>query len=161
MNDAEVDREITRRGLRWERRDGALVRQWRGLDFAAALAYTVRVGELAEEADHHPDIDIRWNVVILRLVTHSAGGITSRDLDLAAAVDALDGDAASTAGGSNAGTVGEPVSDSCTGGELGSGAGTVGEPGSDSGTVGGSSSGAGSGFDSGSGSSSGSGVRRQ
>ncbi len=151
MNDAEVDREITRRGLRWERRDGALVRQWRGLDFAAALAYTVRVGELAEEADHHPDIDIRWNVVILRLVTHSAGGITSRDLDLAAAVDALDGDAASTAGGSNAGTGGEP----------GSGAGTVGEPGSDSGTVGGSSSGAGSGFDSGSGSSSGSGARRQ
>jgi 4a-hydroxytetrahydrobiopterin dehydratase len=48
------------------------------------------VGALAERVDHHPDIDIRWNRVYLRLSTHSAGGITQRDLDLAAQIDGLD-----------------------------------------------------------------------
>lgn len=47
------------------------------------------VGRLAEEADHHPDIDIRWRTVRLALVTHDAGGITELDLALARAVDAL------------------------------------------------------------------------
>jgi 4a-hydroxytetrahydrobiopterin dehydratase len=46
------------------------------------------VGALAEAADHHPDIDIRWNTVTLRLATHSAGGITEKDLALAAGIDA-------------------------------------------------------------------------
>jgi 4a-hydroxytetrahydrobiopterin dehydratase len=46
------------------------------------------VGALAEAADHHPDIDIRWNAVTLRLSTHSAGGITEKDLALAAVIDA-------------------------------------------------------------------------
>ena len=47
------------------------------------------VGELAEAADHHPDIDIRWDTVTLRLCTHSAGGLTENDLALAAQIDAL------------------------------------------------------------------------
>jgi len=49
-----------------------------------------RVGELAERANHHPDIDIRWNTVTLRLSTHSAGGITEADLGLARQIDSLD-----------------------------------------------------------------------
>ena len=54
-------------------------------DFAGALAFVNAVGALAEAADHHPDIDIRWDTVTLRLSTHSAGGLTEKDLALAAA----------------------------------------------------------------------------
>lgn len=57
-------------------------------DFAAALAFVNRVGGLAEEANHHPDIDIRWNKVTLRLSTHNCGGLTDLDFDLAARIDA-------------------------------------------------------------------------
>jgi 4a-hydroxytetrahydrobiopterin dehydratase len=67
-----------------------LVKTRTGRDFADALAYVNAVGELAERANHHPDIDIRWNAVTLRLSTHSAGGITQADLDLAGRIDALD-----------------------------------------------------------------------
>lgn len=76
-------------GLDWEREGDELVKVVRRDDFAAALAFVNAVGELAEARDHHPDIDIRWNTVTLRLSTHSAGGITERDLELAAAVDGL------------------------------------------------------------------------
>jgi 4a-hydroxytetrahydrobiopterin dehydratase len=47
------------------------------------------VGQLAEEADHHPDIDIRYNRVTLALVTHDSGGITQLDIDLARAIDGV------------------------------------------------------------------------
>ena len=58
-------------------------------DFAAALAFVNAVGAAAEAANHHPDIDIRWNKVHLVLSTHSAGGLTVLDLALAAAIDRL------------------------------------------------------------------------
>ena len=58
-------------------------------DFAAALAFVNAVGAEAEERDHHPDIDIRWNTVTLVLSTHSAGGLTEADFDLAATISAL------------------------------------------------------------------------
>ena len=54
-------------------------------DFAAALAFVNAVGAAAEAANHHPDIDIRWNKVRLALTTHDAGGLTLLDLALAAA----------------------------------------------------------------------------
>ncbi|HUY63579.1 MAG TPA: 4a-hydroxytetrahydrobiopterin dehydratase [Acidimicrobiales bacterium] len=77
------------RGLAWERHGLELVKVHRGRDFAESLAYVNAVGVLAEAADHHPDIDIRWNIVTLRLSTHSAGGITQADLDMAARIDAV------------------------------------------------------------------------
>ena len=55
-------------------------------DFAGAMAFVNRVAKLAEAANHHPDIDIRWNVVTLVLSTHSAGGLTAADFQLAAEV---------------------------------------------------------------------------
>ncbi len=73
----------------WVERDGALERDFRFADFAEALAFVNRVAELAEEADHHPDVDIRWNRVRLRWWTHAAGTITERDHVLAKRVDAL------------------------------------------------------------------------
>ena len=68
----------------WTEIDGALEREFRFADFAAAMAFVNRVAELAESEDHHPDIDVRWNRVTLRWSTHSAGGITDRDRELAA-----------------------------------------------------------------------------
>jgi 4a-hydroxytetrahydrobiopterin dehydratase len=79
------------RGMAWERDGAELVKVHTGRAFADALAYVNAVGALAEEMDHHPDIDIRWNRVALRLSTHSAGGITEADLELARRIDALPG----------------------------------------------------------------------
>jgi 4a-hydroxytetrahydrobiopterin dehydratase len=73
----------------WERRGEELVRVATFKDFAEALGWVNAVGALAEAADHHPDIDIRWNTVTLSLTTHSAGKLTEKDFDLAAAIDAI------------------------------------------------------------------------
>ena len=75
----------------WQEEGGALRRDLRFSDFAEALAFVNRVGEVAEQVNHHPDIDIRWNVVTLRLSTHSKGNvITDSDRDLAARIDRLE-----------------------------------------------------------------------
>ena len=76
-------------GMAWDRQGDMLVNTRRGRDFADSLAYVNAVGALAQEMNHHPDIDIRWDTVTLRLSTHSAGGLTERDLALAEQVDAL------------------------------------------------------------------------
>jgi 4a-hydroxytetrahydrobiopterin dehydratase len=76
-------------GLGWRREGNELVKTWSGKDFAEALAYVNRVGELAEQAAHHPDIEIRWNKVTLKLSTHSVGALTQADIDLAGAIDGL------------------------------------------------------------------------
>jgi len=73
----------------WKIVSGELVRTFEFRDFRAALAFVNRVGELAEEAGHHPDIDIRYNRVRLGLTTHDAGGITAKDFDLAARAEKL------------------------------------------------------------------------
>lgn len=74
----------------WDEEGGALTRVFRFAGFAAALAFVNQVGALAEAANHHPDIDIRWNVVTLRLSTHSEGNVvTARDRDLAGQIDRL------------------------------------------------------------------------
>lgn len=66
----------------WAIVDDVLHREFRFTDFAEAMGFVVRLGLVAEKADHHPDIDIRWNTVTVRLTTHSAGTLTNRDLDL-------------------------------------------------------------------------------
>jgi 4a-hydroxytetrahydrobiopterin dehydratase len=73
----------------WRIEEGVLTRSFRFEDFIAALAFVNQVGERAEEACHHPDIDIRYNKVRLGLVTHDAGGLTAKDFELAIAVDRL------------------------------------------------------------------------
>ena len=73
----------------WKIVSGELVRTYQFKDFRAALGFVNRVGELAEEAGHHPDIDIRYNRVRLGLTTHDAGGITVKDFDLAARSEKL------------------------------------------------------------------------
>jgi 4a-hydroxytetrahydrobiopterin dehydratase len=87
--DVAVVDERLKEGLDWGREGDELVKVHTEKDFASALGFVNRVGELAEAMNHHPDIDIRWNKVTLRLSTHSAGGITANDLDLAAQIDGL------------------------------------------------------------------------
>ncbi len=87
--DADAVDAALRDGIAWERQGDELVKTRRGKDFADALAYVNAVAGLAEDAGHHPDIDIHWNTVTLRLTTHSEGGITRLDLDLARRIDAM------------------------------------------------------------------------
>lgn len=71
----------------WQVESGQLVRTFQFKTFRDSLAFVNRVGEMAEHAGHHPDIDIRYNRVKLSLVTHDAGGLTAKDFDLAAQAD--------------------------------------------------------------------------
>src|SRR5271157_5424876 len=73
----------------WKIEAGELTRTFTFKDFLAALAFVNRVGERAEEAGHHPDIDIRYNRVRLALISHDAGGLTAKDFELASAVNRL------------------------------------------------------------------------
>ena len=68
----------------WNEVDNALERTFTFENFVEALGYVNRVGELAEAEDHHPDIRIDYKNVTLRWWTHTAGGITDRDRELAA-----------------------------------------------------------------------------
>lgn len=70
---------------------GAIRRTFVFRDFAQAFAFMGRVASAAEEADHHPDWSNSWNRVEIALTTHSEGGLTARDLDLARTIDALAG----------------------------------------------------------------------
>jgi 4a-hydroxytetrahydrobiopterin dehydratase len=73
----------------WAELDGALEREFRFADFAEALAFVNRVGELAETENHHPDIAIHWNRVTLRWWTHVKDAITERDHAMAKHTDEL------------------------------------------------------------------------
>jgi 4a-hydroxytetrahydrobiopterin dehydratase len=85
----EVDAALAEQGLAWEHQGDELVATVTLADFAGALAFVNAVGAAAEAANHHPDIDIRWNKVTLTLTTHDSGGLTVLDLALAAAIDLL------------------------------------------------------------------------
>lgn len=73
----------------WAERDGALERTFELATFAGAIAFVNRVAELAEQADHHPDIAIHYRTVTLRLWTHTRQAITEQDVALAQAVNAV------------------------------------------------------------------------
>lgn len=74
----------------WQIEGDAIVKVVKCADFAAALAYINSVGEVAEELNHHPDIDLRYDTVTLRSSTHYLGGITENDFQLAGRIDQLD-----------------------------------------------------------------------
>jgi 4a-hydroxytetrahydrobiopterin dehydratase len=73
----------------WKLDGDAIVRTFTLGNFVESVEFVNRITELAEDANHHPDIDIRWNKVSLRLTTHSKGGLTQNDFDLAAQIDQL------------------------------------------------------------------------
>lgn len=76
-------------GLDWVRDGGRIRKTTTHGDFAGSLAYVNAVGALAEELDHHPDVELSWDRVTLTLWTHVAGGLTDLDLELARRIDAL------------------------------------------------------------------------
>lgn len=86
LTDEQVDAALP---ADWQRVDGTIRRSVKFGAFLDGIAAVQRVAEAAEAADHHPDIDIRWRTVTFTLVTHSEGGITPRDLELAAQIDQL------------------------------------------------------------------------
>lgn len=74
---------------RWQRDGQIISRQFEFPDFVAAMKFVNAVADLAEQAQHHPDIDVRWNKVMLALTTHDAGGLTQTDFALAKHCDDL------------------------------------------------------------------------
>lgn len=73
----------------WSLHDESMRRTFTFSDFNEAIGFVTRVALAAEVADHHPDIDVRWNKVTLVLSTHEAGGLTTKDTDLATTLDAF------------------------------------------------------------------------
>ena len=88
LDNAQID-EFTTSHSGWERDGDSIVRTFEFDDFVGSMGFVTRVALRAEKANHHPDIDIRWNEVTLRLSTHSEGGLTEKDTTLAAEIDAL------------------------------------------------------------------------
>lgn len=89
LTTADIDAALEEQHLNWTRQGDVLVATVTLHDFAAALEFVNAVGAAAEAANHHPDIDIRWNKVRLALTTHASGGLTLLDLALAGAIDRL------------------------------------------------------------------------
>jgi 4a-hydroxytetrahydrobiopterin dehydratase len=88
LSDQEIQQRLAAGA--WELRGRSIARERELADFAAAIAFVDRVAELAEAANHHPDILVHgWNKVRLELSTHSAGGLTAADFALAEQIDAL------------------------------------------------------------------------
>ncbi len=73
----------------WSGDTGAIQRSVQAPTFLAAVQLVTEIAAVAEEMDHHPDIDIRWRTVRLALSTHDAGGVTVLDLEQARRIDAL------------------------------------------------------------------------
>lgn len=73
----------------WEGTTEGIAKTFAFADFRGSVAFTNRVAAVADELDHHPDIAISWNRVTLSLVSHSAGGVTQADIELARRLDPL------------------------------------------------------------------------
>ena len=92
LSDIGIQRELG--GLPgWSRRGDSLTKTYRFPTFPASITFVTRVADVAESMDHHPDIDIRWRTVTFALVTHSEGGITQKDVEMAAEIDRIVGEA--------------------------------------------------------------------
>ncbi len=77
-------------GSLWIRERDQIIRDWQFKDFKEAIAFVNKVAEVAEQANHHPDILVHgWNKVRLSLTNHSAGGLTDADFEMAGRIDAI------------------------------------------------------------------------
>jgi 4a-hydroxytetrahydrobiopterin dehydratase len=87
LSDVEIHRALGALNG-WSRRGNALVKMFTFQRFADGIAFVNRVARIADEMDHHPDIDIRYTKVTMSLSTHDAGGVTNTDFKLAERIDA-------------------------------------------------------------------------
>ncbi len=88
LNDAALGEALSRLPG-WELDGDALTRTAKLPSFPAAIGVVDRVAEIAEERNHHPDIDIRWRTLTFRCSTHSEGGVTDKDVELAGQISAV------------------------------------------------------------------------
>ena len=86
LDEEEIEQRLDELGD-WEREGDQMTKNFEFDDFAAAMEFVNAVAGLAERYQHHPDIDIRYNRVKLSLSTHSEGGLTARDFDLAGEIE--------------------------------------------------------------------------
>jgi 4a-hydroxytetrahydrobiopterin dehydratase len=90
LADAEIKQALN--GLKgWQQSGEAIQRTFQFTDFKAAMQFVNKVADAAEEANHHPDIDIRYNKVIMSLVSHDSGGVTQRDVGMAQRINQIAG----------------------------------------------------------------------
>jgi 4a-hydroxytetrahydrobiopterin dehydratase len=75
----------------WQRSGAAIQRVFQFPDFVAAMQFVNKIAEAAEQANHHPDIDIRYNKVTMSLVSHDSGGVTQRDIRMAERINQVAG----------------------------------------------------------------------
>jgi len=88
LNETQIREALS--GLpEWKYSAGAIRRDYQFKDFMQAMSFVNKVAERAETANHHPDIDIRYNKVTLALVSHDAGGVTARDIRMAKQINEL------------------------------------------------------------------------
>jgi 4a-hydroxytetrahydrobiopterin dehydratase len=88
LGDDEIDQRLD--GMEGWRREGtAIVREFRFDDFVGSVGFVNRVLEPAEQMNHHPDLAISWNSVTVSVSTHSQGGLTAADFELASKIDAV------------------------------------------------------------------------
>ncbi|HMQ04908.1 MAG TPA: 4a-hydroxytetrahydrobiopterin dehydratase [Pyrinomonadaceae bacterium] len=73
----------------WKFEDDKIVKKFKFSNFAEALVFVNKVGEIAEDADHHPDIQFGWGYAEVATTTHDRGGVTDHDLDLAESIDLI------------------------------------------------------------------------
>jgi 4a-hydroxytetrahydrobiopterin dehydratase len=89
LNDAEIDERLS--GLDgWERSGEAIVKRYENGDFKGSVDFVNRLTPEAEDMNHHPDLEISWSTVTVSLSTHSQGGLTENDFELARRIEALD-----------------------------------------------------------------------
>ncbi len=88
MSDDENNDRLSKLGG-WEREGDALERQFEFANFVGSVDFVNRITPVAEEMNHHPDLSISWNKVTVSLSTHSEGGITENDFELATKIDSL------------------------------------------------------------------------
>jgi 4a-hydroxytetrahydrobiopterin dehydratase len=90
LTDAEIQRELASLSG-WQRNGTSIQRVFRFPDFKAAMQFVNKVADAAEQANHHPDIDIRYNTVTMALVSHDSGGVTQRDVRMAGVINKIAG----------------------------------------------------------------------
>jgi 4a-hydroxytetrahydrobiopterin dehydratase len=86
LDEEEIEQRLDELGD-WERDGDNIVKVFEFNDFTTSIKFVNDVANLADRYDHHPDIDIRWNKVKLALSTHSEGGLTARDFDVAGEIE--------------------------------------------------------------------------
>lgn len=87
LDEEEIEQRLDELSADWEREGEEIQKVYEFDDFGSAIRFVTGVAKLADRYDHHPDIDIRWNKVTLVLSTHSEGGLTDLDFDLASDIE--------------------------------------------------------------------------